>query len=106
MDAASEGEVARLLSAYVQGIGIGKYRGIAVCCADQGDDGLARAASGLRLFSIARVIEVIVAFLHTKAPFDFCQTGLSILAGISAASSVLQSIYRFNQSPIGFVAQF
>ena len=41
MDAASEGEVARLFSAYVQGIGVGKHGGVAVCCADQGDDGLA-----------------------------------------------------------------
>ena len=45
MDAASEREVARFFSAYVQGIGIGKHGGIAVCCADQGDDGLACADS-------------------------------------------------------------
>ena len=75
MDATSEREVARFFSAYVQGIGVGKHGGVAVCCADQRDDGLARAASGLRLFSIARVIEVIVAFLHTKAPFDKVRRG-------------------------------
>ena len=75
MDTASEREVARFLSAYVQGIGIGKHGGVSVCCADQGDDGLARVASGLRLFSIARVIEVIVAFLYTKAPSDKVRRG-------------------------------
>ena len=45
MDAASKREVARFLSAYVQGMGIGKHGGVAVCCADQGDDGLACADS-------------------------------------------------------------
>lgn len=45
MDAASEREVARFLSAYVQSIGVGKHRGVAVCRADQGEDGLACADS-------------------------------------------------------------
>ena len=42
----------------------------------------AGSAIGYVCSALIRGWEVV---LHTKAPFDFCQTGLSILAGISHA---------------------